>query len=64
MDVLVLLFSSCAIKIAFYHSKVRDIPICKCKISVTGCGHISYSMPGDSRIMPTLYVWAKLKNII
>ena len=26
--------------------------MCKCKLSVTGCGHISYSWPGEARILP------------
>ena len=45
-------FNSCAIGIELHHSRVRNIPTCECKISVTGCGHISYSWPGESRILP------------
>ena len=52
MGVLVLFFSSCAIETAIQHFRVIKIPMCKSKLSVTGCGHISYSWPGESRIMP------------
>ena len=54
MSVLALFFSSCAIEMALHHSRVRNNPMCECRISVTGCGHISYSWPGESRILPTL----------
>ena len=45
-------FSSCAIEIALHHSRVIKIPMCKSKICVTESGHISYSWPGESRILP------------
>jgi len=34
------------------HSRVKNIPVYKCEINLIGCGHISYSCPGESRIMP------------
>ena len=34
------------------HYRVKNIPVCKCIISVTGFGHVSYSWPGESRIVP------------
>ena len=38
--------------IVLNHSRVRNNHVCKCKINVTGCGHISYSLPGKSWILP------------
>ena len=65
MDVLVLLFSSCAIETALYHSRVIKIPLCKCKLSVTGCGHISYSWPGEARILPKArYFFEEIENYV
>ena len=52
IGVLVFFSSSCALEKALHLSRVIKIPMCKCKISVTGCGHISYSWPGESRILP------------
>ena len=37
---------------AFHHSKIRNNSMCKCKISVRECGHISHSWPGNSQISP------------
>ena len=54
-DVVLFFFRLCIIEMVFNRSRVRYIPICKCKISVTGCRHISYSWPGESRILP--YTW-------
>ena len=62
MGVLVLFFGSCAIETALYPSSVIKVPVCKWKLSVTGCGHISYSWPGEARILPPISPMYKSKK--
>ena len=45
-------FRSCAIEMVLNPSRVRIIPVYKCKIGVTGCEHISFILPDESRILP------------
>ena len=69
MGVLVLFFSSCAIEIALHHSRVRNIPMCESKISVTECGQISYTI-FTNKIFPHIltyisgYISPNLKKLV
>ena len=52
MGDLVFFFRSCTMESVLNHSRVKNIPVCKCIISVPRFGHVSYSWPGESRIVP------------